>query len=248
MDRIMMTTNNGYFHGSINCRDCFAGSEKIMALGDWRLHNNPGYYGSSSPEILILGFSKGANQNKAAQGGDFDKIAFANARHRLQIILEALGIMPKNRSIDALMTATEDQFGVASLVRCSLGKMQNGICKTSGNVIPSSFTNKDTLRIIENCSKKYLGELPKSTKLVILLGTNETYIKKTTPLIKRLHNDFSVVNEISFFAGGALWIYATHPSPGNGYFNAWVQNGWDDKSGQKRLLAREALTYLIKQI
>lgn len=54
----------------------------------WKLHNNPVYHGSSSPEILVLGFSKAANQNKAAPSGDFDKIAFANARHRLQIILE----------------------------------------------------------------------------------------------------------------------------------------------------------------
>jgi hypothetical protein len=245
----MMTTNNGYSHGSISCKDCFAGSENIMALGDWRLHNNPGYYGSSSPEILILGFSKGANQNKVALGGDFDKIAFANARHRLQIILETLEIMPKNRSIDDLMTAKEKQFGIASLVRCSFGKMQsNGTCKTSGDVIPSSFKNRDTLEIIETCSKKYLSELPKSTKLVVLLGASEMYIKKTTDLIQRLYTDFLIVNDVSFVSGGALWIYATHPSPGNGYFNAWVKNGWDDKSGHKRLLAIEALAYLTKQI
>lgn len=43
----MMTTNNRYSHGSISCRDCFSGSEKIMAIGEWRLQNNPGYYGSS---------------------------------------------------------------------------------------------------------------------------------------------------------------------------------------------------------
>jgi hypothetical protein len=245
----MMTTNSRYSHGSINCRDCFTGSsEKMMNFGDWRLHNNPGYYGSSSPEILILGFSKGSNQNKVALSGEFDKIAFANARHRLQSILESLEIMPKNRSIDDLMTAEEKQFGVASLVRCSFGKMQsNGTCKTSGDVIPSSFTNLDTLQIIETCLKKYLGDLPKSIKLVVLLGTNETYIKKTKNLIQRLHSDFLIVNNVAFVAGGALWIYATHPSPGNGHFNAWIQNGSDDKSGQKRLLAKEAVSRLFNR-
>ncbi len=239
-------TNDGYSHGSISCRECFTNAESVLTFGQWKLHNNPGYYGSSSPEVLVLGFSKGANQNKAARNGDFDKIAFANARHRLQIILETLEIMPKNRGVDALMTAAEDKFGVASLVRCSLGKMQNGVCKTSGDVIPSSFTNKDALRIIEHCSKKYLGELPESTNLVILLGTGETYIKKTSTLIQKLHNDFSFVNDVSFMAGGVLWIYTTHPSPGNGHFNAWVQNGADDKSGRKRLLAKEALSRYYK--
>lgn len=233
---------NGYSHGPISCRDCYAGEEAVMALGDWRLHNNPGYYGSNSPGILVLGFSKGANQNKTAAEGDFDKVAFAKARHRLQEVLETLKLMPSDRSIDYLMTAKEKSFGVASLVRCSFCKMKGGTCKTSGDVIPSSFTNQSTLKIIENCSSKYLGSLPSSTRLVILLGTSETYIKKTKTLIQRLHKDFKANNHVSFSAGGALWVYATHPSPGNGYFKAWVMNGSDDQSGQKRILAQQALS------
>ena len=233
---------NGYSHGPISCRDCFSGTEKIMSLGDWRLHNNPGYCGSSSPEVLVLGFSKGANQNKTAKEGDFDKIAFAKARHRLQEVLETLGLMPTDRSIDSLMTAKEQKFGVASLVRCSFCKMKGGTCKTSGDVIPSSFTNTATLKIIETCLNKYLGTLPSCTKLVILLGTSETYIKKTTALIRKLYSDFKSMNHVSFFAGGALWIYVTHPSPGNGHFKSWVQKGADDQSGNKRILAQKALS------
>lgn len=190
----------------------------------------------------MLGFSKGANQNKTAAEGDFDKVAFAKARHRLQEVLETLKLMPGDRNIDYLMTAKEKSFGVASLVRCSFCKMKGGTCKTSGDVIPSSFTNKATLKIIETCSHKYLGSLPSSTKLVILLGTSETYIKKTKKLIQRLHMDFKAINHVSFVAGGALWVYATHPSPGNGYFNAWANNGEDDQSGQKRILAQQALS------
>ncbi len=231
----------GYSHGPISCRDCYTGAEEIMVLGDWRLHNNPGYYGSSSPEVLILGFSKGANQNKTALEGDFDKIAFAKARHRLQVVLETIGIMPRDRSIDALMTAKEKKFGVASLVRCSFCKMKGGTCKTSGDVIPSSFTNKATLNIIETCLRKYLGVFPISTKLVVLLGTSETYIKKTKEIFKRIYAEYKPANHVSFFAGEALWVYVTHPSPGNGYFNAWVQKGADDQSGNKRILAQESL-------
>jgi hypothetical protein len=236
---------NKYTHGPQSCRVCFTNTDQnILHLGDWRLHNNPGYYGSSNPKILILGFSKGANQNKEAAKGNFDKIAFANARDRLQIILNKLELMPKDRDIDSLMTAKEKYFGVASLVRCSFCKMDEGTCKTSGDVIPSSFTNKNTLKIIETCSKKHLEALPSNVKLVVLLGTSETYIKKTTALIKRLYSDFTpeINNHVAFKAGGALWIYATHPSPGNGYFKAWERNGADDQSGKKRLLALEALS------
>jgi len=234
--------NNGYIHGRLLCRECFRGSEDTLLLGDWRLQNNPAYYGSSSPKILILGFSKGANQNKAAEGGNFDKIAFANARHRLQEILEILDIMPKDRGIDTLMTAHEKTFGIASLVRCSFAKMVGGTYKTSGYVIPSAFTNSETVKIIATCSTKYLGILPKSIRLIILLGTSETYIKKTQTLIAQLYSDFTPENQVSFKAGGALWVYATHPSPGNGYFNAWIRNGRDDKSGLKRILTQQAIS------
>jgi hypothetical protein len=231
----------GYLHGPINCAECFPSNESPLKIDEWRLTNNPGYYGSTSPKILVLGFSKGANQNKAEKIGGFDEIAFAGARHRLQEVLECLGVMPSDRSIDALMTGNEREFGVTSIVRCSFCKMKNGVCKTSGDVIPSSFTNAKTLSVIETCTSKYLSVLQESTNLVILLGTSETYIKKTKIIFSSMYPDYEQVNHVAFKAGGALWVYGTHPSPGNGYFRAWADKGPEDSSGQKRILAVEAI-------
>ena len=230
-----------YIHGQIQCRLCFDGSEDTLELGDWRLHNNPGYYGSPRPKILVLGFSKGANQNRAAEAGDFDKIAFARARHRLQAVLEALRLMPRDRGIDHLMTAKEQEFGVASLVRCSFCKMKNGDCKTSGDVVPSAFTNASTLAVIQRCASTFLQRLPAGVQLVLLLGTADNYIKKTRAIFAKLYPDYSSVNSVAFRAGGVLWLYAAHPSPGNGHFDAWVSAGAENPSGQKRILAHQAL-------
>lgn len=230
-----------YLHGPQQCRACFNGIEETLVLGDWRLQNNPGYYGSADPEIIVLGFSKGANQNKVALQGDFDKVAFAKARHRLKAVFETLYIMPTDRDIDSLMTAKENKFGVASLVRCSFCKIKNGICKTSGDVIPSAFTNSSTLAIVQRCASKFLGKLPNRVKLVVLLGTSDSYITKTKLIFSKLYDDFSSINSCAFRAGGALWIYAAHPSPGNGHFDSWVSAGLDNSSGQKRILALQAL-------
>ena len=235
--------SNGYIHGPLPCRACYKGNEPTLVLGDWRLLNNPGYYGSSDPEILVLGFSKGANQNKVADEGNFDKIAFAKARHRLKAVLETLRVMPSDRGIDALMTAREPQFGVASLVRCSFCKMKGGTCKTSGDVIPSAFTNASTLSIVQRCTSRFLGELPKRVKLVVLLGTGDSYIAKTWTIFSKLYTDFSPINPAAFCAGGALWLYAAHPSPGNGHFDSWVAGGADNPSGQKRIFALQALDH-----
>ncbi len=230
-----------YVHGPIQCRLCFNGAERTLELGDWRLHNNPGYYGSTNPRVLVLGFSKGANQNRVAEDGDFDKIAFAKARHRLQSILEVLKFMPSDRDIDHLMTAKEREFGVASLVRCSFYKIKNGECKTSGDVIPSAFSNASTLAIIQRCASTFLQRLPEGVKLVLLLGTADRYIKKTRAIFGKLYPDFSSVNPVAFRAGGALWLYVAHPSPGNGHFDAWLSGGAENPSAQKRSLAQAAL-------
>jgi hypothetical protein len=234
--------SSGYIHGPLKCRDCFTGTEQTLVLGDWRLHNNPGYYGSSDPKILVLGFSKGANQNKVAEENDFDEIAFAKARHRLEAVLETLKIMPSDRTIHALMTASEREFGVASLVRCSFCKMKGGTCKTSGDVIPSAFTNASTLEIVERCAAKFLGSLPKRVRLIVLLGTGDSYIAKTKPIFSKLHSDFVSVNTVAFQAGGARWIYVAHPSPGNGHFGSWLSAGPENPSGKKRILALQAMS------
>lgn len=233
--------NLNFVHGPGQCRDCFSGNDRLKIMGDWQLHNNPGYYGSQNPNTIILGFSKGANQNKAAAAGDFDKIAFAGARHRLKRVLEILELMPKDRSIDHLMTAIETDFGVASLVRCSFCKMKNGSCKTSGDVVPSAFTNAKTLQIIDRCATKHLGSLPSATRKVILLGNGDAYVAKTSQVLKRLHKDFSQVNEMACQASGVLWVYAAHPSPGNGHFESWATGTADSAQGRKRQLAIEAL-------
>lgn len=233
-----------YFHGPAACRICFSGKDSTLALGDWRLHNNPGYYGGSAPEVLVLGFSKGAKQNRVAAAGEFDSVAFAGARHRLQTVLTVLGQMPTDRGIDHLMTAREKQFGVASLVRCSFCKMKNGVCKTSGDVIPSAFTTPSTLAIIRTCASTYLRRLPDATRLVVLLGTADAYIAKTRAIFSDLYRDFASVNEVAFRAGGALWVYGAHPSPGNGHFEAWASGPGDTTSGRKRVLAQRALAHV----
>lgn len=189
----------------------------------------------------MLGFSKGANQTRAAADGDFDKVAFAGARHRLKTVLTVLGQMPPDRGIDELMTAREKEFGVASLVRCSFCKMKNGVCKTSGDVIPSAFTNPSTLAIIRRCASTYIQRLPETVRLVVLLGTADAYVAKTRAIFSSLYQDFASVNAVAFRAGGALWVYGAHPSPGNGHFDAWASGPAEGASGQKRVLALQAL-------
>jgi len=42
-------------HGPIACRKCFSNAEPVIDEGPWRAVNDPGAWGSHSPEVLVLG-------------------------------------------------------------------------------------------------------------------------------------------------------------------------------------------------
>ena len=230
-----------YTHGWVDCRQCFPGEETIRSMGDFKLLNNPGYSGSSTPRVLVLGFSKGSTQIQSAHQADFDKVAFAGMRDRLQKILTRLDLMPEGRGIDELMIAKEKVFGFTSLVRCSLCKMKGESCLTSGAVVTASFKDPHTYRIIQCCALTFLAHPPESLQQVILLGTNKVYIEKTRRLFEQLYPDFESINAVAFRARGAIWVYAAHPSKANGCFEAWMDAEATRPSGMKCRLAIEAL-------
>ena len=151
--------------------------------------------------------------------------------------LETHGLMPSDRGIDHLISAEETEFGFASLVRCSLCRMDGGRCTTSGDVIASAFRSAGTRSIIKRCAGTYLGRLPASLKRVLLLGTADGYVANAMSIVSELYGDFAPVNEVAFRAGGAMWLFAAHPSPGNGHFQARVSGEADKAPGRKRVLA-----------
>jgi hypothetical protein len=241
MKGAFMQVNPGYTHGWIDCRQCFTDEKDTQSVGDFLLLNNPGYSGSSTPSVLVLGFSKGATQIESARQADFDQVAFAGMRARLQKILTRLDLMPEDRDIDELMTAKEKVFGFTSLVRCSLCKMKGEACLTSGAVVTASFTASHTYRIIQRCAMTFLTHPPESLQQVILLGTNKVYIEKTKHLFVQLFPDFESINPVAFRVRGAIWVYVAHPSKANGCFQAWMDAEAIRPSGKKCRLAIEGL-------
>jgi len=233
--------NPGYQHGWIYCRQCFTGEKDVQPVGDFLILNNPGYAGSSTPKTLVLGFSKGATQIKTARQTGFDKVAFAGMRDRLQKVLTRLGLMPGDQCMDELMTSKEEVFGFTSLVRCSLCKKKGEAYLTSGAVVTASFRVEETRILIRRCVNTYLAHPPGSLERVVLLGTNQVYIEETRHLFEELYPDYESINPVAFRASGAIWVYAAHPSPANGSFNAWMDAEPTQPSGMKCRLALEAL-------
>lgn len=236
-------------HGRMACRKCFSGTENILTTGSWRIRNDPGAWGSPNPKYLVLGFSKGATQADIYANGLFDNVAFGGSQTRANLsrVLQTVGLLRPGEQVDSRIHAGEKEFHFASLVRCSLARCgKDGEFKTSGELIKKSF--KEVPSIISACASEYLAELPKSVELVLMLGTDDGYIKEVKSVMQRLHRStFKDVGPVSFIAGGVPWVHITHPSKGNGHLSAWLKGDEENSSGRKQKIAVREISSVINR-
>jgi hypothetical protein len=189
----------------------------------------------------VLGFSKGANQTEVADRGRFEDVAFARMRDRLHAILVALDLASSDMDINAAMRAEDDSYAFASLVRCGMSLDRNGKLVTSGTVMPQALRNSWTRAVMDRCIRQHLLDLPGSIQTVVLLGSATAYVEGVMALMATIFPDFRRINDVAFQAARRLWVFATHPSPGNGHFASWLGEQDSGKQGCKRALAVAAL-------
>lgn len=229
-----------FSHGWGPCRLCHTLGKEVTRHGQWHLRANPGYWGSSNPKVLVLGFSKGANQIKAASGGDFDKVAFARMRPRLSKVLATLGLLQPGADMDRLLSASGQGLGAASLLRCGLSLEKSGKLETSGPIIAMSLQHPWTRDRIQRCVRSHLVNMPSSVTHVVLLGNDDRYVAGVKQIMRSVFPDYRDVNPMAFHARGATWVFAVHPSPANGHFADWDLN----ESGKQATKCRTAVAAL----
>lgn len=230
-------------HGRIACRRCFKDDFDIQILSEWQIVNDPGAWGSAIPEVMVLGFSKGFTQANAYRSGRFEDIPFKDMRPRLTDALRAIGVLELTEKVDEKMDASELRLGFGSLVRCSLSRMneKNGRLECTGKVMPKAFV-EEVSAIVHRCAETFLVSLPASTRLVLMLGTTNAYIRGCKSLIKALHGqDYTELNEVGYRTGPVHWAHISHPSPLNGHHGKWLDGQPSTKPGRKRLLAEEII-------
>ncbi len=209
------TTVTPLRHGLISCAACFPpGHEPGVAFeaDGWRVDNNPGYWGAASPEVLVLGFSKGANQRG---GMPFDRIAFNNARSNLKEILTALGFVDAGADIDSCFTSAETRIGFASVVRCGLGmQVEAGKYATSGKVVRSAVAVGSPVRhFFDGCTERFLKHLPGSVRVVVFLGLDRPYVEALFERMSELHESITRVSELAYRTEAVTFVHVIHPSP-----------------------------------
>jgi hypothetical protein len=240
-------------HGKIQCRKCFDVSTSAITQPHplWRIVNDPGAWGSATPDYLVLGFSKGATQAGIYQDGDFEEIAFAGMRPRLSQALQAVGVLPRQVSVDEKIRDPNSDIAFGSLIRCSVSRKDEaasaGLAKDvyacTGRLISKSFS--EIPNVVKNCANKYLNALPSSIRAVLFLGNTDAYVKNCQRVVRDLFpNDFRRLNSMAVEANGRLWVHLAHPSGLNGHFNNWLESATG--AGMKRILAKSALEATVR--
>lgn len=242
-----MAQNSLPHHGPIPCNRCFTAEDRVAQLGRWRVVNDPGAWGASDPEVLVLGFSKGFTQAGAYANGDFENVPFKGMRPRLTAALRTIGLLSAIQSVDERMQAAETTFAFGSLVRCSLSRRvedpDTPAAKYSctGAVMPLAF-REEVSRVVLTCAQTYLGDLPPRLRLVIMLGTTDSYIESCRDLVRSLSPTlFKPINSVSYESRGVVFCHISHPSLLNGHHTNWLSGNTSTTPGSKRKEAINAV-------
>jgi hypothetical protein len=263
----MSADETGFSHGQQYCRACFKeGSSPSWHTGPkeefeeklvrWTLRPNPGYWGDSTPKILVLGFSKGGDQQEMIDlylKGEkhYEDIPFnstkGSMRKDLAEVLWTLKVVERDKPIDPLFENGGNGFGFASIVRCSVEMTLPGKEPSStGNGI-LSHTIKAPLSFVSRCIERHLLNAPNSVKLVILLSADKKYVRacysrltgKTVRKGDKIHYVYSAL--------GKTFVHVPHPSgQAVGFRNVFNGKRPPNKKEKGMITCREqALTAVV---
>lgn len=247
-------------HGRIVCNRCFG--ERPVHWGEtrhepgvgWSIVNNPMSWGSRSPTILVLGFSKGGNQNNEILSTPHDEVAFRGGRTNLSTILETLGLKAKYWSVDELISCRNGKFAFGSLVRCSVKKWDGKKWLMSGKDIMSSCLRDQKMgAVIDHCASRFLEELPASVRLVVMLGNDLKYVEGCYSAIRKVRPNLKTINAVAYGDEQVTFVHTVHFKAQGALVPNWATGApgrskkLETDQPHKRELAQEAVTVAMWQ-
>ncbi|MCP5130184.1 MAG: hypothetical protein H6985_11450 [Pseudomonadales bacterium] len=233
-------------HGRIECSRCYSGEVVFDAtketVGNWRITANPLAWGSSTPEVVILGFSKGPTQAGAMAAAPHNQIAYKGSRLNVGKILARVGLLEQldperlKHKVDEIIADPNGRFHFGSLVRCTveqfMEKSQNW--KGSGGGMLDKFVASDFGRkVATNCTQEYLKHLPDETRLVVMfgLGTKLNYVNEAYKLYQNIRpGPWKKLNDVSYTDGKITVVHVEHFASQGALIPQWL----GEKAGHPR--------------
>lgn len=222
----MTSMNTLPAHGRIACDTCFAGCGGVefdatrREEGDWRITANPLAWGSSTPEIVVLGFSKGPNQAGVLASAAHDAIAYRGGRHMVGKFLRHVGLLPGvadadlGSAVSSLIADRNGRFHFGSLVRCTVERREKGHWTGTGGGMLDRFVETPFGRqVARACTRSFLSQLPPRTKLVVMfgLGNKLNYVEACMALFSDcLGGTWRKLNDVAYSNGRITVVHVEH--------------------------------------
>lgn len=215
--------------GRIACTRCFKSCGASIQFDqtkrtedDWRITANPMAWGSVTPEIVVLGFSKGPTQAGALVSTPHSEIAYKGGRHNVGKILAHVGLIaehdPANLSwaVSQAISDAQGRFHFGSLIRCTVERYESSSSEwkgSGGGMLDKFIATPFGREVAGNCTDQFLAGLPSQTKLVVMfgLGTALNYVRESFKLYERVRKgSWEWLNDVSYTDGEIIVVHVEH--------------------------------------
>ena len=237
-------------HGRVHCADCHRGQPHAFDVtrterDGWRITNNPLAWGNPTPEVLVLGFSKGPTQAGALASQPHDAIAYRGGRANLAKILHHVGLLPASdsRLVDAIIANRNGRFHFASLIRCTVERFDEKKREwtgTGGGMLDRFIARDFGKDVLAKCSSRFLSNLPSETKLIVMLGmgTGGNYITACRQAFAKCRaGPWRTINDVAYGDGHLVVVHTEHFASQGALLPNWL-SGDSHERGRLGLLAR----------
>lgn len=245
-------------HGRVGCEACYSGcatrfDETKEERDGWRITSNPLSWGSTEPEVVVLGFSKGPTQSGSLANTPHDEVAYKGSRLNVGRIMAHVGLIPQagsnelKQTVDRLLSDQKGRFHFGSLIRCTVERFDrnNGKWTGSGGGMLDKFVATDLgQRVAENCATEFLVNLPSRTKLVVMfgLGTKQNYVREAFKLFERVRpGRWRWINHVAYSDSIITVVHVEHFASQGALIPNWLGQNQHDRS-KLGLMARSAVT------
>jgi hypothetical protein len=244
-------------HGRVECAVCHRGQPHLFDAtrtqeGGWKITANALAWGNPEPDVLVLGFSKGPTQAGALASQPHDQIAYRGGRANLAKILHHVGLLPApNRAlVDREISNRNGRFHFGSLIRCTVERFderKNEWTGTGGGMLDKFVVSDFGRSVVENCSSRFLRELPSQTKLILMLGlgVRQNYVSACRQNFAKVRpGPWRSINEVTYADERVVVVHTEHFASQGALLPNWLSEE-EHPRGRLGLLAREGVQLAV---